>query len=197
MPGSNESHFTSTSLLVRIRDNDPEAWQRLTSLFGPLVFHWFRSQGLGEHDAADALQDVFATVSRGIHNFQPRVKHGFRGWLWTISRSRLIDLCRDKAKQTQAVGGSAAWVRMAEVAEKLEDSSDINTDPNQLTSLHQRVMDVVRGEFEERTWKMFKRRVVDDQPTRDVADEFGVSTHAVRQAKSRILRRIREELGEV
>jgi len=38
---------------------------------------------------------------------------------------------------------------------------------------------------------------VDNRAQADVAAEMGVSSAAVRQAKSRVLRRLREELGDV
>jgi RNA polymerase sigma-70 factor (ECF subfamily) len=63
--------------------------------------------------------------------------------------------------------------------------------------LYQDLLEYVRGEFEPRTWQMFWRTVVDDVPTAAVATELGVSTNSVRQARSRVLRRIREEVGEV
>ena len=44
---------------------------------------------------------------------------------------------------------------------------------------------------------MFWRMTVDGQATAEVARDFGVSASAVRLAKSRVLRRLREELGDI
>ena len=55
-------------------------------------------------------------------------------------------------------------------------------------------MELIRGEFEPRTWEMFWRTAAEDQMTKDVAADMGVSLAAVRMAKFRELRRLREEL---
>jgi RNA polymerase sigma-70 factor (ECF subfamily) len=55
----------------------------------------------------------------------------------------------------------------------------------------------VRSEFEDRTWQMFWLAVVEDRTPADVAAQFGVSAVAVRKAKSRVLRRLREVVGDL
>jgi RNA polymerase sigma-70 factor (ECF subfamily) len=44
---------------------------------------------------------------------------------------------------------------------------------------------------------MFWRSVIDGMPTVTVASELSVSTAAVRQARSRVLRRLREEKADL
>ena len=58
-----------------------------------------------------------------------------------------------------------------------------------------RVLEAVRGEFEGRTWQAFLRTAVEGRPPKEVGPELGMSQGAVRVAKSRVLRRLREELG--
>ena len=55
----------------------------------------------------------------------------------------------------------------------------------------------MRGEFEDRTWQMFWLTAVEDREPADVAAGFGVTPVAVRKAKSRVLRRLREEIGDL
>jgi RNA polymerase sigma-70 factor (ECF subfamily) len=55
----------------------------------------------------------------------------------------------------------------------------------------------VRSEFEERTWQMFWRVVIEGRSPVALAEELGVTPAAVRQAKSRVLRRLKEEMGEL
>lgn len=57
---------TSSSLLVRVKARDQEAWTRLVRLYGPLVDFWLRRAGLQSADAHDVLQDVFQAVARQI-----------------------------------------------------------------------------------------------------------------------------------
>jgi RNA polymerase sigma-70 factor (ECF subfamily) len=55
----------------------------------------------------------------------------------------------------------------------------------------------VRGEFEERTWHMSWRTAIEGRTTSALAEELQVTSAAVRQAKSRVLRRLKEEMGEL
>ena len=59
-----------------------------------------------------------------------------------------------------------------------------------------RALALAMSEFEETTVKMFRQAVAEERSTKDIADEHGVSSAAVRMAKSRVLRRLRELLGE-
>lgn len=183
--------------MQRVSRGEPEAWCRFTDLYGPLVFHWCRKQGLGDHDAADLTQDVFASVARGVRDFKQRTNGTFRGWLWTITRNRIRDNFRRRAGSAHAQGGTAAWQQLAELAESLSDDPDEYTDRHEMNGLFRRGVELVRCEFEERTWQLFWRTVVEEQPTSEVAAKFGITANAVRQAKSRVLRRLRQELGEL
>ena len=194
---SPSSTATSPTLLRQAATGDADAWERLVNLYGPLVFHWARQQGIADHDAADILQDVFASVSRSLQKFETRNAGSFRAWLWVITRNQLMDLFRRRSKEAQALGGSAAWQQLATVAESLSDDPDQFTSQDQLTSLHQRGLDLVKSEFEQRTWQIFWQATIEEQPTSEVAEQFGISSNAVRQAKSRVLRRLRQILGDV
>jgi RNA polymerase sigma-70 factor (ECF subfamily) len=55
-------------------------------------------------------------------------------------------------------------------------------------------LELIQGEFEERTWQAFWRVTAEGQAAKDVAQDLGVTASAVRLAKSRVLRRLREEM---
>ncbi len=187
---------TSPTLLDQLGERKPEAWHRLVKLYGPLIYHWARRQGISEHDSADVLQDVFASLSRSIHRFERRRTGSFRSWLWTITRNQTASWFRNRANAAPAAGGTQAWQQLAQVAESLSDNPDDFTEQSELTALHQRGLEIVRCEFEERTWEIFWKVTVDKTPTAEVAVEFETTTNYVRQAKSRVLRRLRQVLGE-
>jgi RNA polymerase sigma-70 factor (ECF subfamily) len=63
--GSQPSTTTSRSLLERVKNDEPEAWDRLVVLYAPLVFQRCRGWGVREQDAADIFQKVFQDVSPG------------------------------------------------------------------------------------------------------------------------------------
>jgi RNA polymerase sigma-70 factor (ECF subfamily) len=55
-------------------------------------------------------------------------------------------------------------------------------------------MDLIRPQFEEKTWKAFRRVVLDGLKPAAVAQELGMSVNAVLLAKSRVLSRLRQEM---
>jgi DNA-directed RNA polymerase specialized sigma24 family protein len=59
-----------------------------------------------------------------------------------------------------------------------------------------RACEGIQDEFEEPTWQAFWRVAVEDQSPADVAPVLGLSVNAVYLAKSRVLRRLREALGD-
>ena len=59
-----------------------------------------------------------------------------------------------------------------------------------------RALELIRAEFEERTWQAFWRSAVEQQSTAEIAADLRLSPASVRQAKSRVLRRLRAILGD-
>jgi RNA polymerase sigma-70 factor (ECF subfamily) len=124
-PGSSLPSSTSTSLIARLRANDRDGWVCLANLYGPLVYGWCRRRGLQAEDAADVAQEVFRAVARHIQDFKatPQTPSGsFRGWLWTITRNKILDHHRRAQRRPEALGGSAAQERMMQIPEALDDS---------------------------------------------------------------------------
>jgi RNA polymerase sigma-70 factor (ECF subfamily) len=56
-----------------------------------------------------------------------------------------------------------------------------------------RLMELIRPEFTESTWAAFRRYALEGVSAADAARELGLTVNAVCVAKSRVLRRLREE----
>jgi DNA-directed RNA polymerase specialized sigma24 family protein len=59
--------------------------------------------------------------------------------------------------------------------------------------LGRRLLELIRGEFEPRTWAAFWGVAAEGRSAKDVAKELGMRDGAVYTAKSRVLKRLREE----
>jgi RNA polymerase sigma-70 factor (ECF subfamily) len=188
---------TSPSLLAGLKVQHPEAWRRLARLYGPLVYSWCRRRGLQASDAEDVVQEVFLTVARRIGDFrhdQPGAT--FRGWLWTITRFKLGDWIRRQDSRDPVAGGTDAHRRLQELPDPNGDAS-VEVAPTGATAgLYRRALDLIHTEFGERTWQAFWRVAVEGQTPADVAADLGLTRNAVYLARSRILRRLREVLGD-
>lgn len=188
---------THKSLLDKARARDQAAWERMVSLYAPLVLSWCRGWGLQSEDAADVFQDVFQSVATHLNGFR-RERSGdtFRGWLRTITRNKVNDLFRRRQREPGGVGGSEIQVILAQVP-NMELSEEHEIVEEAENALLHRALETIRGDFEPRTWEAFWQTAVDGRATADVAADLGMTPGAVRVAKSRVLFRLRTDLGEL
>jgi RNA polymerase sigma-70 factor, ECF subfamily len=195
--GPQPSTATSRDLLDRLKADDAQAWDRLVFLYAPLVYRWCRRWDLRDQDIADILQDVFQAVAAHIATFRKeRAGDTFRGWLRTIARNKVQDHFRKLAREPEGVGGTDAQIRLTNLPAAAPAVDEDSPDETAERLLLSRGLDLIRDEFEDRTWKAFWGTTVEGRDTKDVALELRMSPGAVRVAKSRVLRRLREELGE-
>jgi RNA polymerase sigma-70 factor (ECF subfamily) len=191
--GPSSSGATFRNLLEQVKADDPTAWERLVGLYGPLVYRWCRRWDLPDQETADIFQNVFQALAQHIAGFR-KEKEGdtFRGWLRTITDNKVRDYFRERGREPGGEGGTEAQMRFSSLPADGIGSSGSDHD---LGSLLKGSVDVIRGEFEWRTWQAFWLTAVEGRLPRDVALELGISPGAVRVAKSRVLKRLRDELG--
>jgi len=184
------------TLVQRLRARDQDAWSRMSHLYTPLVHAWCHHQGVHGADADDVTQDVFQAVATGLEQFQrDRPGDTFRGWLRGITRHKLVDFFRRRSTQPQGEGGTAAGQQLQQVPQPAISLPEET--PSEVADLYQRAVQLIQTEFEANTWRAFWRTAVDGQAPVDIASELGMSAAAVRMAKSRVLHRLKQEIGDV
>jgi RNA polymerase sigma-70 factor (ECF subfamily) len=187
---------TSCSLLAGLHGNDSLAWERLISLYAPLVWNWCRKTNLPGQDVPDVVQEVFKAVATHIQCFHKDSPHDtFRGWLRTITKNKVHDYFRSLRQQPRGAGGTEAQQRWLQMADP-EGSEDVDAEGLENELFH-RALALIQAEFEERTWRAFWSVAVDGRSPQEAALELGMSCGAVRVAKCRVLHRLRQELGDV
>ncbi len=192
---SSVSSATNPSLISRVRTDDARAWRELVELYGPLVKYWCRRQGLSAVAADDCAQDIFLAVLKSIHRYEPNdFGKGFRAWLWGIARHKIVDELRRGGRHPLQRGGSTAMQQLRVVPEEL--SHDDQSEAIELNRLLRRGVEQIRAEFAETTWRAFWRTTIDGVPTALVAEELGIQPATIRQHRSRVLRRLRTQLGD-
>jgi RNA polymerase sigma-70 factor (ECF subfamily) len=170
----------------------------LVTLYAPLVFHWCRRRELQEQDVADVFQEVFLAVATHLDRFRKQQPGDtFRGWLHTITANKIHDHYRRRGQEPGGVGGTDAQLRLAQFPAPPDAEEDSAAEGQAEGGLFQRALQRIRAEFEERTWQAFWGTAVEGRRTGDVAEELGMSPGAVRVAKSRVLHRLRDELGDL
>ncbi len=196
---ASESGSLSSTLLEQLRWRRPEAWERFVRLYSGLIHRWCRRSGLSAEDAADVLQEVFSAVMLHLPQFcRDRPEGSFGGWLATITRNKVRDHYRRRHGRAEARGGSTAQRQLSEIPQPPDLSEQsIQADADAESWLSRRVLETIRGEFELRTWQAFWRTTVEGQPPAYVAGDLQMSVAAVYMAKSRVLRRLRQAMGEL
>jgi RNA polymerase sigma-70 factor (ECF subfamily) len=168
----------------------------MVALYAPLVLSWCRGWGLQDEDAADVFQEVFQAVAAHLNSFR-RERSGdtFRGWIRTIARNKVNDFFRRRLREPEGVGGSEGRAILMQVPEPLP--SENQTKEEAENALLHRALELIRGEFETRTWEAFWQTTVEGRTAIDVAADLSMTAGAVRVAKSRVLHRLRTDLGEL
>ncbi len=183
---------TSASLLQRVRErNDAAGWERLVQLYTPLIRTWVGRHVPQPDDVNDVVQQVFTVVVARLPGFDHNGRPGaFRHWLRSITVNHIRAFWRRRRPVAQA-----------EVDAVLDQLEDPASDPSRQwdrehdSHVARKLLEYVEPEFRPATWQAFRRAVLDGAPPETVAGELGLSVNAVLIAKSRVLRRLRQEAG--
>lgn len=192
---SDQDDATSPTLLVAIRAGDSDAWHRLVCIYGPLLVQWCRRCGLQESDAFDVSQEVLVGVNQTLDGFkhvQRDVGSGgsFRAWLWTITRNKIADHCRKRAGKSDGKGGTESLQALMQIPDESPECTE------DIADLHLRALEQMKLDYSETSWTAFWRVAVEGDAAKDVAEDMGISVWAIYKTKSRVLAKLREQLGE-
>lgn len=189
---------TDISLIDRVRmdKKDQASWHQFMDIYRPLVTHWCRRVNIKKTDTEDVCQEVFTSVLMSINRFRKeRESDTFRGWLRTITKCRIVDYLRVKTREVPAMRNIDINAIIAPLTEPEELSAPDNESRKASREVLREAVKAVQDRSDDKTWQAFTRTAVDDQNATDVAEELGMSSDAVRQAKSRVTKRLQKELG--
>jgi RNA polymerase sigma-70 factor (ECF subfamily) len=192
---------TRPSLLLRLRDaGNNEAWEAFVQVYTPLIYGYCLRRDLQDADAADVAQDVMATVVSAIRTFEYDPARGsFRGWLLTVTRSRMLNhLARRGRNPAASVHRPGAG---ADPTAELEGQPTADESERWELGYRRRLFDwasdKVRQEVEPRTWRAFWLTAIEQQDGERTAAETGLSVGAVYVARSRVTARLRDLIASV
>jgi RNA polymerase sigma-70 factor (ECF subfamily) len=189
---------TSLGLLDGLRQAKPDAheWQRMQDIYLPLIRHWLALvPGLNE-EVEDLAQEVLVVLFRELPSFERRRNGSFRAWLRQITVNRIRTFLKTRRKQPRAALGEEADRLLTQLADANSDLAK-QWDKDHDKHVFQKLLSLVQSDFEPATWQAFASFALEGQPAARVAEEMGMSVSAVVQAKSRVLKRLREEAGDL
>jgi RNA polymerase sigma-70 factor (ECF subfamily) len=188
---------TSLSLIDRLKVARPEDidWRRLQDIYLPLIQRWLRRVPGLSAEADDLAQEVFVVVIRELVRFERRREGSFRAWLRTITANKAKNYCkqRDRHPAVAMDWAEGFLEQMVDPNSALAREWDREHDEHVM----QKLLAAVKGDFGATTWAAFCRLALDGCPGAQVAEELGMPENAVLLAKSRVMRRLRQEAGDL
>lgn len=177
---------------MRVRDsNDKESWNTFEQIYGSIVRSYCRHWRLQPVDADDIVQDVMSSVAKQIQEFDyDPTKGRFRAWLGTVTANKIKTfITRTNLRQEREL-------QIVDMNDNSKEYADPDSDwVNVFTEeiFHQACQNI-RPHFEESTWRSFSLTWIDQKPTAEVANALGIPVHSVYVNKSRVLKRLEEEI---
>lgn len=187
-----ENQETNDSLLARIREpRDRGAWEEMVEVYRPLIYRVARRRGLQDADAQNVAQEVLQKVAAAVHNWDEKPAGGFRRWLSTVAKHAAIDWLR-KVRPDEPTGGTSAQLVLQEVESAHDAEDEVRTELERES--FRRAARRIRDEFEHTTWVAFWETMVQGRRSTEVAKDLGKSLGAVYTARSRVMRRLKQEV---
>ena len=185
---------TRGSLIARMQNRDDKAaWTAFISIYRPVVYRLARQRGLQDADSDDLAQQVMIAVRRAIGNWKEDPSRGrFHYWLATIARNAAINVVARRPRDA-AAGGTA----VQELLESQPESECLTQDDLEREyrrSVFRRAAERIRPEFSKATWDAFWLTTVEGLRTEDAGLRLGKSVGAIYALRSRVMRRLREEI---
>tara|TARA_Y100000589_G_scaffold316625_1_gene341587 strand:+ start:3311 stop:4342 length:1032 start_codon:yes stop_codon:yes gene_type:complete len=182
-------YATRASIFIRLQADgsmDRElGWQEFTEKYARVIAGFARNAGLRAQDADDVLQDVLLGFFRVSDQFEyDPAKGRFRGYLKRVTLNAIRARHRRKRPSTFIKDDYDPPAEMPDV--------DAAWDRQWTEQLLQRAMTEVRGSVEDRTWKAFELYGVRGVPVEQVAERLEMTPAAIRHAKMRLVKQVRE-----
>ncbi|MFK8112370.1 MAG: RNA polymerase sigma factor [Rubripirellula sp.] len=184
---------TRLSLLARVGNKeDQAAWEQFVELYQPVIFRTAFYKGLQDADAQDVTQQVLWSVAKALEQ-RPHDpdRARFRTWLATVTRNAAINALRSK-RVDRGTGDSNVQQRLQAVADNQSDEAVLEREYQK--ELFRKAARIIEGEFAADTWQAFWQTTIEEKSIADVADRLNKNVGSVYAARSRIVRRLREEV---
>lgn len=189
---------TSLSLLQRLASDRNDAdWQRLMAIYRPFMYQRISTYPALVDQAEDIVQEVLMVLLRELPVFQRQRVGSFRAWLRGIVLNQLRTAARRAKKVPQPAGQSDNLLGLIEQLADPDSTASSDFDREHDKTVFRHAAEIVKNEFNENHWKAFVRHAINGEPVAKVAEQLNVSVNVVLLAKSRVSRRIREEVREM
>jgi len=191
---------TRSSLIQRLKATiNGESWEEFFHTYWELIYNVARRAGLSEADAQDIVQETILKVHNSLDRFEYNRKRGtFKGWLRTVTRSRLNDFFK---KQQRRPALNQPFEEAADELQNLEDPEGPEIekiwDEEWNRNLIQAALSRTKKLSSPKQFQIFKCHYIDEWTVRETCRTLGVNAAQVYMAKQRIGKIFREAVEKL
>jgi len=186
---------TRSSLIQRLKATiNGESWEEFFHTYWELIYNVARRAGLSEADAQDIVQETVLKVHNSLDRFEYNRKRGtFKGWLRTVTRSRLNDFFK---KQQRRPALNQPLESAGDELQNLEDPEGPEIekiwDEEWSKNLIQSALNRTKKLTSPKQFQIFKCHYIDEWTVRETCRTLGVNAAQVYMAKQRVGKIFRE-----
>jgi len=188
---------TRSSLIQRLKATiNGESWEEFFHTYWELIYNVARRAGLSEADAQDIVQETILKVHNSLDRFEYNRKRGtFKGWLRTVTRSRLNDFFK---KQQRRPALNQPLEEAADELQNLEDPGGPEIekiwDEEWNRNLIQAALSRTKKLSSPKQFQIFKCYCIDEWTVGEIGRSLNVNAAQVYMAKQRVGKIFREEM---
>jgi RNA polymerase sigma-70 factor (ECF subfamily) len=180
---------TRSSLINRLKATiNGESWEVFFNTYWELIFSVARRAGLSEADSQDIVQETILKVHKSLDRFQYNRERGsFKGWLRTITRSRLTEHFKKQQRQPQTQQPREDEDDpLANLADPQGPELERIWSEEWSRSLIQRSLAFLKQQVSLKQYQIFKCHCIDEWTVKEVCDALNVNAAQVYMAKQRV-----------
>ena len=181
------------TFLLRLRDRaDTLSWHEFHERYGELLYRYARGRGADHADAEDIVQEVELSLFKAMEGFEYDASKGrFRGYL----RSAVVHAMGRRASRQARQPAALDPQTFDYLANQRDAEADGRWEREWQLHRLRWAMRSIADSFEEITLRAFELHVLAGRPVAETAAELNLSSDSIYQAKSRVLKALREHLA--
>lgn len=190
----------TTGFIRRLKDRDESAWFELWETFGPVLRAQLAKWGkgrIGSETVRDLSQETLAALSDSIERYDPSRGARFSTWLLAIAKHTLSDEIDRRMALKRGTGSRGVSLDDSWMKASAGVSPDGEYEAAVFCAKVEKAIRLVEQDCEFLDFEIFRRRILDGQPGKDVADALGSSEPTVSRRLSKVRERLRARLSEV
>ncbi len=193
-------HDYTTTFVGRLRARDPQAWFELWETFGPILRNQLAKWGQGRlsiETVQDLSQETMTALATAIDRHDPSKGARFSTWLLAIAKYTLGDEIDRRMAQKRGSGQKPVSLDAACDREGAALSPNEHYEQAVFDAKVEAALRRVERETEFVDFSVFRSRVLEGQPGREVAGKIGVSEAKISRKLAGVRQSLRGALFEI